>query len=106
MTAGIAVDKYEQALNIIREQTDAMAQGDISASELEQTKKGLINAILVRSRQPGTHYRLAVLGIVNGRVRPVEELIDAINAVTVDDVRRVAEKVQADTVYFLRSPAG
>lgn len=106
VTAGIAVDKYEQALSIIREQTDAMAQGDISASELEQTKKGLINAYLSGQDSPGRIIRSRLLGIVNGRVRPVEELIDEINAVTVDDVRRVAEKVQADTVYFLRSPAG
>lgn len=105
VTAGIAVDKYEQALNIIREQIDAMAQGDISASELDQTKKGLINAYLSGQDSSGRIIGWRLLGIVNGRVRPVEELIEAIDAVTVDDVRRVAEKVLADTVYFLRSPA-
>lgn len=104
VTAGIAVDKYEQALNIIREQIDAMAQGDISASELDQTKKGLINAYLSGQDSSGRIIGWRLLGIVNGRVRPVEELIEAIDAVTVDDVRRVAEKVLADTVYFLRSP--
>lgn len=104
VAAGIAVDKYDQALSIIREQIDAMAQGDISAAELDQTKKGLVNALLSNQDSQGRVMGSRLMGIINGRVRPVEQLIEQLQTVTVDDVRRVAERVQADTVYFLRSP--
>lgn len=104
VAAGIAVEKYEQALNIIREQIDALAQGDVSAAELDQTKKGLVNALLSNQDSQGRIMGSRLMGIINGRVRPVEQLIEEVWAVTVDDVRRVAERVQADTVYFLRSP--
>lgn len=104
VVAGIAPQKYEQALGIIREQVEALAQGDVSASELEQTKKGLVNALLSGQDSPERIIRSRLLGIVNGRVRLVEEMIEQVRAVTVDDVRRVAQKVKADTVYFLRSP--
>lgn len=102
--AGIAVDKYDEALRIIREQMDAVARGDVSGAELEQTKKGLINALLSGQDSPARVMGSRLLGIVNGRRRPLQEHIEQLQAVAVDDVRRIAAQVRADTVYFLRSP--
>lgn len=102
ITAGIAAEKYGQALRIIREQVEALAQGDVTAAELEQTKKGLINSLRTAQDDPERIIGSRLLGIINGRVRPVEETIERVQAVTVDDVRRVAANVKADTVYFLR----
>lgn len=102
VTAGIAPEKYEQALRIIREQVEALAAGDVSASELEQTKKGLINGLLSAQDSPERIIAARLVGIINGRVRTVEETVQRLQAVTVDDVRRVAAKVKLDTIYFLR----
>ncbi len=102
--AGIAVDKYDEALRIIREQMDAVARGDVSGAELEQTKKGSINALLSGQDSPARVMGSRLLGIVNGRRRPLQEHIEQLQAVAVDDVRRIAAQVRADTVYFLRSP--
>lgn len=104
VAAGIAVEKYDQALQIIREQIDAIADGDVSTSELDQTKKGLVNGLLSNLDSPGRLAGGRLVGIVNDRVRTAAELIEDVQAVTVDDVTRVARQVQADTVYFLRSP--
>ena len=69
VAAGIAVEKYEQALAIIREQIDAIAQGDVSDSEMEQTKKGLVNGLLSNLDSPGRLAGGRLMGIVNNRVR-------------------------------------
>jgi len=106
ITAGIAVEKYRQALGIVREQLEAVAAGDVTDAELEQTKKGLINALLSGRDSPSRIMGSRLLGIINGRLRPVDEHIEELKAVTVEDVRRVAARVRPDTIYFLRSPEG
>lgn len=104
IAAGIAVDKFDAALDIIRAQMDAVAAGDISDEELTQTKKGLVNGLLSGRDSPGRVIGSRYTGIVNGRVRPLQETIAAVQAVTKADVQRVAEGLFEDTVYFLRSP--
>lgn len=106
IAAGIAVDKYEQALDIIRAQVKALAEGDISDAELEQTKKGLVNDMLSGKDSPGRMMGVHYLGIVNGRLRPTAETVAAVQAVTKEDVVRVASRLREDTVFFLRSPQG
>src|SRR5690606_5936498 len=104
VVAGIAVEKYEQALAIIREQVAAMADGRFTDQELENTRKGLINGVLSAQDSPGRIIGGRLVGIVNGRVRPVQETIAALEGVTREDVVRVAERIRPDTVYFLRTP--
>lgn len=104
IAAGIAVDQYERALDIIRAQVDAIAAGDISDAELEQTQKGLINDMLSGRDSPGRIMGVRYIGIVNGRLRTTAETVDAVRQVTKDDVQRVAARMREDTVFFLRSP--
>lgn len=106
IAAGIAVDKYEQALAIIREQVAALSRGDISDEELENTRKGLLNGLLSGRDSPGRIIGGRLVGLINNRVRPVRELIRDLENVSRDDVLRVAQGVRLDTVYFLRTPAG
>ena len=44
--SGIEFSKYGRAVEIIKEQMDAMKAGDFSEAELEQTKAMLINQLL------------------------------------------------------------
>jgi predicted Zn-dependent peptidase len=41
-------------------------------------------------------------GRLAGRRRSLEEILDAISRTTKDDIARVAQKVEIDTIYFLR----
>jgi len=104
VVAGIAVEKYEQALAIIREQVAAMADGRFTNQELENTRKGLINGVLSAQDSPGRIIGGRLVGIVNGRVRPVQETIAELERVTREDVVRVAARIRPDTAYFLRTP--
>ncbi|MNC95017.1 hypothetical protein D3C83_120210 [compost metagenome] len=45
-------------------------------------------------------------GVLSGRKRQLTELLNEINSVTVDDIKRVAERVAIDTIYLLRDKKG
>jgi predicted Zn-dependent peptidase len=100
--SGIEIDKYERALAIIREQIADIQAGKISELEIDQTKAMLVNH--VRETQDSAYELIAYdfNALFSGSTRTGEELISQIQAVTVDDIVRVANGVKLDTVYFLR----
>jgi predicted Zn-dependent peptidase len=100
--SGIEIDKYERALAIIREQIADIQAGKISELEIDQTKAMLVNH--VRETQDSAYELIAYdfNALFSGSTRTGDELISQIQAVTVDDIVRVANGVKLDTVYFLR----
>jgi predicted Zn-dependent peptidase len=43
---------------------------------------------------------------LSGKSRTLAQLIEAIEAVTIADIQKVAETIQLDTIYFLRDRKG
>jgi predicted Zn-dependent peptidase len=103
-SAGIDVNEYERARDIIKEQIDALAAGDISDEELEATRRGLIHRQLTISDDPAGLVDSHLLGLINNRIRPQRELIDQLGQVAREDVVRVAQGVQPDVTFFLCGP--
>lgn len=99
--AGIDPQRYGQARAIVERQVDDMAAGRISDEELEATKKAIIHGLRTVTDSPHRLIDRHLLGLVNGRVRPLEETIAAIEGVSRDDVVRIAQGIVPDTVYFL-----
>lgn len=104
--SGIQIENFERARDIISAQLEALRAGVISDDELQFTRDGLINQYLLSDDQPLTGAMLQMYGRLSGRSRTVAELLEGIAAVTCEDVVRVAEGVQIDTVYFLRDKEG
>ncbi|MFK3938756.1 EF-P 5-aminopentanol modification-associated protein YfmF [Alkalihalobacillus sp. NPDC078783] len=100
--AGIEFDKYERAVEIIKDQFAGMKQGDFTEDEIAQTKSMLINQLLETadsaSGQIELHYR-EQLSQVN---QSVDALIEQIKQVTKEDIQACANKCQLDTIYFLK----
>ncbi|MBS4023838.1 MAG: insulinase family protein [Dethiobacter sp.] len=106
VSAGIEVKQYEQALDIIRRQIEALAGADINDEEFNNTISGLRNQFLVEEDNPGLIINRALDGMLAGRDEDTESLLSRLDAVTRDDVARVAEQVELDTVYFLTNKGG
>lgn len=104
--SGIEFEKYEQALEIIQEQLEAMRRGEISELEWNQTKAMIINQL--REMQDSAFEMIAFdfNSVLSGKDRTSQSLIQDIEQVTVEDVRKVANQVTLDTVYFLRDKEG
>lgn len=104
--SGIEVEDYERAVDIIRNQLEAMKQGEISESEIEQTRAMLSNHL--REIQDSA-YELISLDfntVLSGKERSVHSLLQEVNAVDLAAIQEVAKQVQLDTIYFLRDKGG
>ncbi len=106
MMSGIDVANYDKAVSIIKEQLEAMRQGQITDEEMNQTKATLANQFRELSDSARMMIDFAYNGIISGRKRQLEEMLQQMENVTVDDIRRVADKVAIDTIYLLRDKKG
>ncbi|MFS8501831.1 MAG: pitrilysin family protein [Caldicoprobacter sp.] len=101
--AGIDFDKYDQTINIIMEQLDAVAKGQIAQQEFEGAINALVTSLKGSMDQPSQLIDYYLGNSVIDSDITVEELIERIKAVTVDQVVEVAHNVKLDTIYFLRN---
>jgi len=100
--SGIEFANYERAVAIIKEQLESMRQGKLSELEMNQTKAMISNHL--RELQDSAYEMIAYdfNGVLTGKDRSAEQLLEQVQAVTAEDIVKVAEKVQLDTIYFLR----
>ncbi|WP_337103000.1 EF-P 5-aminopentanol modification-associated protein YfmF [Paenibacillus sp. YIM B09110] len=100
--SGIEIKNYEKAVTIIKEQLESLRQGQISELELDQTKAMIANHL--RELQDSAYEMIAYdfNGVLTGNERSAKQLLEQVQAVTAEDIVRVASRVQLDTVYFLR----
>lgn len=103
IASGIEIQNYEKALEIIMQQMESIKAGDVTDDELDSTKVGYINQVKVTEDNPYQIINRYLGGLISGRQETQEETIEQINRVRVEDVVRVAEKIQLDTIYFLRN---
>jgi predicted Zn-dependent peptidase len=106
MMSGIDAANYEKAVTIIKEQLELVRKGEISEAEMEQTKATLTNQFRELLDNPRMMIDFAYNGVLSGRKRQLQELLQQIDAVTVEDVKRVADKIAIDTIYLLRDRKG
>ncbi len=99
--SGIEPDKYEKTVEIIKKQLAEMVAGTISDEEIDQTKAVIINQMKESNDLPVQLMERYYHGIVGGVKRKTEEVIQAIQAVTKEQVQQVAQKIEIDTIYFL-----
>lgn len=106
ITAGINHADYDQARQIINHQLEDMAEGRITAAELDNTKRGLVNQLLSRQDSPTQLVAFHLDGVVGNRNYSFDELIAGIEAVGREEIRAVAARVKADTTYLLKPREG
>jgi predicted Zn-dependent peptidase len=101
--SGIDFKHFNKTVTIIQDQLDQVKKGQITDEELNQTKAMLINQIKESNDQPFQLMERMYHGIVGGKMRSGNQLMDQINKVRKEDVVKVADKIQIDTIYFLTS---
>lgn len=99
--SGIEFSKYDRAVEIIKEQLDAMKQGDFTEAEVEQTKAMIKNQILETSDVARGLVELSYHQVVSGKNRTLSDWIELVDSVSKEDVIQAAKKIKLDTIYFL-----
>ena len=83
-----------------------MASADFNEEEFNNTVSALRNQFLVEEDNPGLLINRALDNVLAGRKEDTAGLLQRLEAVTGQDVARVASKVELDTVYFLTGKGG
>ena len=104
--SGIDAKNYEQAVQIINEQMEAMKQGDFTAEELEQTKAVIHNQILETIDTARGLVEVLYHNELANTTISVEHYLEGIKAVTKEEVMAAAKQIEQDTIYFLRGMDG
>jgi len=97
--AGCAPAKVHEVLTLCREQLDLVTAQGITAAELARAKGQLKGSMVLGMED--TSSRMSRLGkgeLVYGEIQGVDEIIARVDAVTLDDVRGVAQEVIAGDV--------
>ncbi len=103
IASGIDINNKNTAQEIIMKQLDEIRSGNITEYEYEATLKSIKTGIMSLKDSQLYVVDFYLSQLINGTHDTMETLIEKINRVTVDDIIKVADKVQLDTVYFLTS---
>jgi len=104
--SGIEIDNYEKAVTIIRQQLDAMAGGEISETELQQTRAMITGHLRELQDSAFELISFDFNNILSGAERTVPSLIHDVLAVDKQHIQQIAGQVKLDTIYFLRDRKG
>ena len=103
VNCGIEISNYEKALNLIKEQLEDMKNGDFTEEEVENAKKAIISSIKTIDDEQDTSITYYFGQEMSGNQKSVEDYIERIGKVNKEDVIQVANKVEINTIYFLRN---
>ena len=102
INSGIEISNYDKALKLIREQIEDMKKGNFTDEEIENSKKGIIAAIktIDDEQDTGITYYFGQ-ELANSNVSE-EEYIKKIENINKEEIVDIANKVQINTIYFLK----
>lgn len=101
ITAGIELDKYDKALELIEIQVNDMKQGNFSDEDLKDAKVFLENLFNTCEDDQMTMVELSIGQFVLGIDDTVEEMIENFKKVTREDVIEMANKLKLVVNYYL-----
>lgn len=102
LSAGIAPENYDLAMNEMMSQLDAARNGDFTEEELSSARQMLISSLegIADSQSRLEDFYIGQLSA--GMLTGPEELASQLNQVTIEQIKEVASRIQVDTVYFLK----
>ncbi len=103
INSGIEIPNYEKALKIIEEQLEDMKQGKFTDEEIDNAKKYMINGINSVEEEQDTEITYYVGQELSGLNTSLETYKKEIEKVNREEIINIANKIQINTIYFLRN---
>ncbi|HZG71006.1 MAG TPA: pitrilysin family protein [Chondromyces sp.] len=104
--SGIDIKNYDQAVTIIKEQMEAMKKGDITDSEILQTRAVIRNQMLETIDTARGLIEVLYHNVVAKQSIGIDEWLEKVEKTTKDEIVAVASKIELDTIYFLTGLEG
>lgn len=100
---GIEIENFQKAVDIIKEQIEDMKKGDFTQEDIKQAKTNIISTIKFIPDEQDTELMYYFSQELSGYQMNYEEYIEKINIITKEDIINLANKIQINTIYFLRN---
>ena len=105
ISSGIETDKYQAAYDEILVQFNKMKSGDITDSEVVNSKLYLTNGFNSMKDGLRTMEDYYLSQAIMDNKGEIDDLIEMTNKVTKEEIVEAFNKVETDTVYFLKGCA-
>ncbi|MCA1040841.1 insulinase family protein [Bacillus infantis] len=99
--SGIDNKNYDQAVGIIKDQMEAMRNGDFTEEEMAQTKAVIKNQLLETIDTARGMTEILYHNVVAGQEISLDLWMEEMDKATKEDIVTAAKKISMDTVYFL-----
>ena len=101
--AGIEIKNYEKALNIIKEQLEDMKNGKFTDEDIANAKKYMIAGIKTLQDEQDSEITYYIGQEISGKLLSFDEYTNKINWVSREDVIKIANSININTIYFLKN---
>jgi len=102
VSAGVDIEDFDRAQEAILAQLEDIREGNITEEERNAAVRAIVNGLVSQKDSQGRMEEHCVTGlIVSGDLSGAEELIAAVEQVTVEQIAEAAKMLQLDTVYRL-----
>ena len=102
INCGIEIKNYEKALNKIKEQLEDIKNGNFTDEDMENSKKTIISTIKSIDDEQDTEITYFLGQELTDNKTTLEEYMQAVQGVTKDNVVDIANRVNINTIYFLK----
>ena len=102
VSAGIDEDKETIVREEVLTQLEACRNGEITTAELAAAKEALLSSLRTVHDSPGAIEGYYAIAALSGLTFTVEAYMDAVTAVTVEDVMAAAKKLTYHSSFFLK----
>lgn len=102
ISSGIEFDQYETARDEILGQLEACKRGEITYEELETARKYLLSGYKAALDAPGRIDDFYLGQTLSGDETTIEQRMQLLQEVTMADIIAAANRIETDTVYFLK----
>lgn len=100
---GIEIKNYKKAVEIIKEQIEDMKKGNFTDQDIEQAKTSIISTIKFIPEEQDTELMYYFSQELSGYQMGYEDYMQKINSISKDDIIELAERMQINTIYFLKN---
>ena len=101
IAAGIEIDKYDEAYSLILKQVEDIKNGEITEEEIKDAKSYLTNSYKSFYDEQAAIINFDMGQTLLNNEDSIDECIAKINAVTKEDVIKIANKIELQLTYFL-----
>ena len=99
---GIEIDKYNKALETIKEQLEDIKNGNFTEEDMNSAKKLITSSMKSIAEEQDTEITYYYGQDLSGEYNSLEEYIEKINKVTRNEVVELSKNIKINTIYFLR----